>query len=87
MRTLRRWLGRGLLLVLILALIAAGYLYFELRKSLPQLDGEIALAGLGADVTVKRDALGVPTITAGNRVDLARATGFVHDRTGSSRWI
>lgn len=78
MRTLRRWLGRGLLLVLILALIAAGYLYFELRKSLPQLDGEIALAGLGADVTVERDALGVPTITASNRVDLARATGFVH---------
>ena len=29
-------------------------------------------------MTVTRDALGVPTITAQSRVDLARAIGFVH---------
>ena len=31
-------------------------------RSLPQLDGQLALAGLGAPVTITRDDLGVPAI-------------------------
>lgn len=58
------------------ALLAAGYL--TLRASLPPLDGRIAAAGLAAPAAIERDALGVPTITAANRADLAFATGFVH---------
>jgi penicillin amidase len=50
----------------------------RLRASLPQLDGRAALAGLAADVTVQRDGLGVPTIRGQTRLDVARATGFVH---------
>ena len=42
------------------------------------LDGEIRLRGLGARVSVERDAFGVPTIRGGNRLDVARATGFLH---------
>jgi penicillin amidase len=49
-----------------------------LRASLAQLDGDIAEMGIVAPVTIDRDALGVPTIEAANRVDLAYATGFVH---------
>lgn len=61
---------------LLLVLFAALALW--LRASLPQLDGERAVAGLSAPVTVLRDARGAPTLRAANREDLARATGFVH---------
>ncbi|HTM02338.1 MAG TPA: penicillin acylase family protein [Vicinamibacterales bacterium] len=50
----------------------------RLLASLPQLDGRIQLPGLRAAVSVKRDALGIPTIRATSREDLARATGFLH---------
>lgn len=49
-----------------------------LRASLPRLDGELREAGLKAPVRITRDALGVPTIEAANRFDLAYGTGFVH---------
>ena len=68
-------LGAGLVVLLLLAVIA-GFLF--LRGSAPQLDGTVKLAGLTAPVTVTRDRLGVPTITASNRLDVARALGFLH---------
>jgi len=49
-----------------------------LRASLPQLDGEIRVAGLIATASIERDAEGIPVITASNRADLAFATGFAH---------
>ncbi len=49
-----------------------------LRASLPQLDGSRALAGLAAPVTVERDALGIPTVTASSPLDAYRALGFLH---------
>ncbi|MGH8021245.1 MAG: penicillin acylase family protein [Opitutaceae bacterium] len=54
----------------------AGWLL--LHGSLAMLDGEAELAGLGAPVVVERDALGVPAIRGETRLDIARATGFVH---------
>ncbi|MBS0579943.1 MAG: penicillin acylase family protein [Proteobacteria bacterium] len=67
----------GVVLVLLLvSLLLLGYL--ALRGSLPRLDGQLALAGLGAPVHIERDARGVPTIEAANRADLAFATGFLH---------
>jgi penicillin G amidase len=62
--------------LLLLASLAAAYLL--LRASLPQLDGIIREAGLTAPVRISRDARGVPTLQAANRLDLAYATGFVH---------
>ncbi|HYK25279.1 MAG TPA: penicillin acylase family protein, partial [Steroidobacteraceae bacterium] len=56
--------------------ILAGYL--TLRASLPRLDGQLAERGLAAPLTLERDALGVATITAANRADLAFGTGFAH---------
>jgi penicillin amidase len=62
--------------------VAAGgggfYLRSRLQASLPQLDGERVLRGLGAPVRVERDALGVPLVRGGSRLDVARATGFLH---------
>ena len=49
-----------------------------LRASLPRLDGELRAVGLKATVHITRDDLGVPTIDAANRFDLAYGTGFVH---------
>ena len=64
------------LAVLILAPMAI--VHVVLRSSLPTLDGTIHAAGLSGPATVARDSLGVPTITATNRTDLAYATGFAH---------
>lgn len=49
-----------------------------LYASLPQLDGERVLSGLAEEVTVERDALGVATVRGQSRLDVARATGFLH---------
>jgi len=61
---------------LILLLIASAGLL--LYGSLPQYAGESHLSGLGAPVTVERDALGSVTITGRSRIDITRALGFVH---------
>jgi len=64
-----------LLLFAALALFAA---WLALRSSLPELRGESHLAGLAGAVRVERDATGVPVIRGASRLDVARATGFVH---------
>jgi len=75
---MRRWIFRLSLLLLSVLLFAALALWWLLRASLPQLDGEIALPGLSAPVTIRRDALGVVTIDAQNQHDAVRALGYVH---------
>ncbi|MDX1509392.1 MAG: penicillin acylase family protein, partial [Woeseiaceae bacterium] len=63
-------------IALILVVVVVAWL--GVRASLPQLDGEIAAAGLDATATIERDAQGIPVITAQSREDLAFATGFAH---------
>ena len=57
---------KALLALPVLVAAVAGGSWGFLRASLPQLDGEARLDGLGAPVTVARDSLGVVQITAGN---------------------
>jgi penicillin G amidase len=64
------------LFILIVVVIAGGLLW--LRTSLPDTDGRVALSGLSAAVEIKRDAHGIPTITAASERDAAFALGFVH---------
>ncbi|MGO9514665.1 MAG: penicillin acylase family protein [Steroidobacteraceae bacterium] len=59
-------------------LMAAAAAWLTLRASLPTIDGQAALPGLAARVSIERDAAGVPTITAQSRADLARGLGYVH---------
>ena len=77
-----RWRPALALVVLLLLAAAAGAGFLRVRAalqaSLPQLDGRIHVSGLGRDVTVERDALGIPTVTGSTREDVARATGFLH---------
>lgn len=64
------------LVVLLILLGLAGYLL--LRASLPKLEGQQILSGLGQNTVIERDANGTVTIHAQNDVDSARALGFVH---------
>lgn len=75
MRRTWRWLLGVLIATLLVVALAAWLL---LRGSLADLEGEHALPGLSAAVTVERDALGVVTITAGSQADAMRALGRVH---------
>ena len=61
-----------------LVLVPLAAVHVILRASLPELDGDVHRLGVVSPVTIDRDALGVPTIEAANRVDLAYGTGFVH---------
>ncbi|MCI0574074.1 MAG: penicillin acylase family protein [Myxococcaceae bacterium] len=73
-----RWPRRILMgLVGLLFALTAG-LWMFLRGSLPQLEGEVTVAGLAAPVRVTRDAQGVPVLEGKDRLDLAYATGYLH---------
>jgi len=73
-----RWFKRTLAgLLLLVGLLALG-LWLALRSSLAQLDGERTVATFSAPAEAQRDARGYATITAANRLDVARALGFVH---------
>ena len=75
--TLVRILGWLLLALLVLALGVAGCAWFVAHSALPQLDGQIHIAGLAHPVTVTRDGHGVPTIEANGMDDLFFAQGYV----------
>lgn len=77
-RRLRRYLGGAALVILVAWVGAAGWIYLQMRGSLAQLDGEAAMPGAAAPIVIERDALGIPTITASSRAEVARGLGFVH---------
>ncbi|HEY0794208.1 MAG TPA: penicillin acylase family protein [Acidisarcina sp.] len=81
---LKRWPLILLLLGLLLLVVIAGLAKFgehwltgAMRDSLPVLDGESAVTGLSAAVTVRRDQHGVPHIAAATLDDLFEAQGYV----------
>ena len=78
-----RLLASVLSVLLVIALLIAGCLWWLMRRNLPQIDGAAALPGLSAQVTVDRDAAGVPTIRGATRTDVARALGL----TASSVYV
>jgi len=87
MKKIGKFLGRGLILIVVLALIIAsgGLFYFKsylpntvAQKSFPQIDGEIQLSGLDSTVDIYRDGMGTPHIYASTTHDLFFAQGYVH---------
>src|ERR1700733_3916477 len=83
-RRKRRWLRILLwsclaLFVLLLFAPSAGVLWLRsaTKSALPQLDGDVHLAGLSAPVTIRRDAHGVPHIEAATEDDLFIAQGYI----------
>ena len=80
----RRARRRLLLTLEVLAIVAvlavftvAIALRHALHAALPQLDGDLHVAGLTNPVAVTRDAQGVPSLIAANLDDLIFAQGFV----------
>lgn len=73
-----RWMSRLLALIVVLVMAVGASVALLLWASLPVQEGSQKLRGLSAPVEILRDADGVATITAANRVDAARATGFLH---------
>jgi penicillin amidase len=74
---LRRLLTASVSFIVLAVLCAGAYLYSVARRALPQLDGELTVAGLSAPVTVTRDQHGMPMIEAANLQDLFFAQGYV----------
>jgi penicillin amidase len=74
---LKRVLGSLLVLLLVSLVGGTAWIYWRVRASLPQLDGEVAAAGLSGRVEVLRDAHGVPHLRAQSLEDLAFAQGYV----------
>ena len=71
----------GLVGLALLCLLAAFgtrlWLRHAMHAALPQIDGDLHLAGLAAPVTVQRDAHGIPHLQAGSIDDLLFAQGYV----------
>jgi penicillin G amidase len=67
----------GVILAAALASSGTAGLYWRWsRAALPKLDGHARLPGLAAEVTIRRDALGIPHIQAGSTLDAVRAQGY-----------
>ena len=75
---MKTWLKRIALLLLALVVVGGGTAWWLLQGSLAQLDGDLALDGLSAPVSIQRDANGTVTIDAANETDAMRALGYVH---------
>ncbi|MCI0913107.1 penicillin acylase family protein [Pseudomonas putida] len=69
---------RSLTLLAVVVAMATGAGYWYVHGKLPQRDGEVAIAGLQAPVSVRYDTRGVPHLQAQNEADLYRALGYVH---------
>jgi acyl-homoserine lactone acylase PvdQ len=63
--------------LLLVAVVSFGF-YRTITRPFPQTEDTITLEGLTAPVTIRRNADGVPAITATTREDLFFAQGFVH---------
>jgi penicillin amidase len=70
-----------LMIFALAALIAAATtarLYLRLYRSRPLLNGRLEVSGIHAQVTVERDAAGIPTVSGASRADVSFGLGFLH---------
>src|SRR3954447_22180803 len=63
--------------LVVLALAVAGGRHY-LRRSLPQIDGTVTVAGLSAPIDIVRDADAIPHVFAANKPDALFGLGYVH---------
>ncbi len=74
---LRKIAKRTGFVVVVLVFGLVGFLVWSTRRSLPMIDGEVAIPGLVGEVTIIRDEQGIPHIYAENVNDLFLAQGYV----------
>src|SRR5437879_4382168 len=75
---MRRVLRKTMLVIVLLAMAAAAGGYVYLRRSLPQVNGTVAVAGLSAPIDIIRDADAIPHIFAATKADALFGLGYVH---------
>ena len=73
-----RFLGIGFLALVVLAIAVGIVGWFWLKTSLPQTEGAVETAAVGADTEIIRDDNGVPHIFAKSAEDAYAALGYVH---------
>ena len=78
MSALWRWFVYLLFALALVGLIVVGGVYWYATRSLPNVDGEVQLAGLESEVEIIRDAFGVPRILAESEEDALFSLGYVH---------
>jgi len=64
--------------VMVIVLTLGGILGYIVRAPVPQVAGDVQIAGLQNSVTVNRDSWGIPHIYADSSHDLFVAEGYVH---------
>jgi penicillin amidase len=64
--------------LLLLALAAALFIRYQIRKSFPATEGTVGVSGVTAPATIQRDEFGVATISAQSELDMAFAEGYLH---------
>lgn len=75
---LKRIVVSGLVTILLIATLLSAFGIYTTRRSFPQVDGEIILAGLEQEVNIYRDEMGIPNIYASSLHDLFFAQGYLH---------
>ncbi|HMQ91927.1 MAG TPA: penicillin acylase family protein [Amaricoccus sp.] len=73
-----RWLMRVFVAMLMLAVLAAGLVYYLARQSLPDYDHSYVLDGPSGEIEIVRDLHAVPHILAKEDSDAFFGLGFVH---------
>src|SRR5262245_42464843 len=73
-----RMLWKALIAIVVVLALVAGAGYHYLRRSLPQMDGTITVAGLSAPIDIVRDADAIPHVFAANKADALFGLGYVH---------
>ncbi|WP_022869669.1 penicillin acylase family protein [Yaniella halotolerans] len=77
-RRLRKLILGTISTLAVLALALGGFVTWSVFRAFPDTDGTLDVAGLEHEVSVQRDAHGIPTITAETSHDLFFAQGLVH---------
>lgn len=76
MKRVLRALGCGALMVIVAALLLAGWFAWRVQAGMPDLNETVSHPSLKAKVTVKRDDWGVPHIYADHETDAYFALGY-----------
>lgn len=77
-RVILKLLAILLIVVIVFGLVAGAVGYAFTQRTLPQVNGKLAVAGVKDKVEVIRDKWGVPHIYAQNIEDLFFAQGYIH---------
>jgi penicillin amidase len=75
---MRRLLVKIVVAIVLLLALGAGGVYHYARRSLPVVDGAVAVAGPTAAIEIIRDADAIPHVLASNKTDALFGLGYVH---------